>query len=189
MYSFFESLNSYPIIACINNLDKLDMALNSHCENIYIMTGNIFNLKEISQKVKAKNKGLFISVESIDGFSKDTWGLEYIVKNIELNGIITRKHNLVKQCKDMGVFTIEKLFIHDSTELMDNISSLKALRPHAIDISPGVVTKVITKISQELRLPVIASGLIENKKDVELALNAGAIGISSSNPTTWKLHI
>ena len=89
----------------------------------------------------------------------------------------------------MGVFTIEKLFIHDSTELMDNISSLKALRPHAIDISPGVVTKVITKISQELRLPVIASGLIENKKDVELALNAGAIGISSSNPTTWKLHI
>jgi glycerol uptake operon antiterminator len=189
MNNFFESLRLYPIIACVNNLDRLDMALNSHCEIIFIVTGNIFNLKEISQKIKDKNKGLFISVETIDGFSKDTWGLEYIVKNIELDGIITKKHNLVKLCKDMGIFTIEKILIHDTIELKDSISSLRALRPHAIDISPGIMPKVISRFNKELKIPIIASGLIEDKMDVELALSAGAIGVSSSSPIVWNTYI
>lgn len=187
MRHLFESLNNNPIIASINSLDNLELALNSTCDYIFLMTGNIFNLKEISQRVRDKDKGLFISIDSIDGFSKDTWGLEYIIKNIELDGIITRKLNLVKLSKDMGVFTIEKILIHNTLELNNALMSIKTLRPHAIDISPGIIPRIITSIASEALIPIIASGLIDSRSDIDAALKSGAIGVSSSNTNIWDI--
>lgn len=93
MTHFFDKVARNPIIAAINDLNDLDSALESPTEIIFLLTGNIFNLKEISHRVRSKNKSLYIHIESIDGFSKDTWGLEYIVKNIYPDGIITEKKN------------------------------------------------------------------------------------------------
>ena len=188
MSAFYESLINNPIIASIKEIDNLDVALSSPCENIFLQTGNIFNLKELSQRIKLKNKGLFISIDSIDGFSKDTWGLEYIIKNIELDGIITKKNNLVKLSKDMGVFTIQSVLIHDSKELSEGLSSIKSSRPHAIDISPGIIPKIIHKVSYETKIPIIASGLLSDKKDVDMALSSGAVGVSSSNKNIWYVN-
>lgn len=188
MNSLIESLSIMPIIAAIKELDKLDLALDSPCENIFLLSGNIFNLKELSQRVKSKNKGFYILVDSIDGFSKDTWGLEYIVKNIELDGIITKKTNLVKQCKDMGIFTIQRMPIHNSEELVKSLNSIRILRPNMINICPGIISKIIDRIYVETKIPIIASGLIENKKDIELALSSGAYGISSTKINTWYMY-
>src|SRR5690554_889516 len=100
MISFFDRVIENPIVASVKDLNNLDMALDSPCEIIFLLTGNIFNLKEISNRVRSRNKGLYIHIDSIDGFSKDTWGLEYIIKNIYPDGIITEKDNLVKLSKD-----------------------------------------------------------------------------------------
>ena len=97
---FFEEIKSNPIIAAIKKLDQLDEALNSPCKNIFLLTGNIFNLKGICCRIKSKNKNLYINVDLINGFSRDTWGLEYIVKNVPLDGIITTKTHLVKLSKE-----------------------------------------------------------------------------------------
>lgn len=188
MSILFDNLSLNPIIASIKDLDNLEIALDSPCLNIFLLTGNIFNLKEISQRVKEKDKGLFISVDCIDGFSKDTWGLEYIIKNIQLDGIISRKGNLIRLSKDMGVFTIEKMQINDTESLNEGLSSIKNLRPHGIDISPGIMPKIIEQIVSETRIPVIASGLISNKYDIDLALKSGAIGISSTDINTWYIN-
>lgn len=188
MTLFCESLIENPIIASITDLDNLQLALDSPSRIIFLSAGNIFNLKEISQRVKSMDKKLFISIDSIDGFSKDTWGLEYIVKNIELDGIITKKPNLVKLGKDMGVYTIEKMVIHDSNTLNESLQSIRKLRPHAVDISPGIMTRIISRIAQDTKIHIIASGLISDKNDMQKALNAGAIGISSSNYKTWYLN-
>ena len=113
----YDNNSNNPIIAAIKNLDDLDYALESPCSKIFLLTGNIFNLKEISHRVEEKNKDLYIHIESIDGFSKDTWGLEYIVKNINTKGIITDKPSLVKQSRDMGIFTIQRILVADSHTL------------------------------------------------------------------------
>ena len=187
MSNFFEKIETNPIIAAINNPNKLDEALDSPCENIFLLTGNIFNLKEIAYRVKSKDKGLYIYIDLIDGFSKDTWGLEYIIKNIFPDGIITTKSNLVKLSKDLGSFTIQRLFIPDSLSLENGIKSIKSTRPHAIEILPGIMPKIIRKIDIETRIPIIASGLIMNKGDVIQSLNSGAIAISTSNRKVWYM--
>ncbi|MBC8588745.1 glycerol-3-phosphate responsive antiterminator [Paratissierella segnis] len=184
----YEKLESYPIIASVNNLDNLELAIESPCDNIFLLTGNIFNLKEISQRVKNNDKDLFIYVDAIDGFSKDTWGLEYIIKNIYLDGIITRKKNLIKLCKDMGVFTIERILIYDTNSLNEGLNSIRSLRPNCIEILPGIINEVIKTFSTELKIPIISSGLISRSKDIENSLSAGAIAVSSSNINMWHLY-
>lgn len=129
MSIFFEKVNDNPIIAAVNNIDGLEMAIESPCEVVALLTGNIFNLREISNKVHKNNKLLLIYIDKIDGFSKDTWGLEYIVKNIPLDGIITSRENLVKLSKDMGVFTIRRMFIPDSESLEYVLESMKKTGP------------------------------------------------------------
>lgn len=186
MTYFFDRIEINPIIAAVNDLEKLEMALESPCEIIFILTGNIFNLKEISNRVRNKNKGLYIYVDSIDGFSKDTWGLEYIIKNIYPDGIITEKDTLIKLSKEMGVFTIQRLVISDSKSLEHTINTIKRTRPNVVDILPGIMPKIIKTIT-DTKLPVIASGLITTKDDLKSSLNAGAIAISTSNKSTWYL--
>ena len=187
MTTFFEKVDRNPIIAAVSNLDNLDIALDSPCEIIFLLTGNIFNLKEIATKVRSKNKDLYIHIESIDGFSKDTWGLEYIIKNIYPDGIITEKDNLIKLSKSMGVFTIQRFIVMDSNCLRDAIESIKRTRPNAIEILPGVMPKVIKKIIKDIKLPIISSGLISDKDDFKAVLDAGAIAISSSKKSIWNL--
>lgn len=187
MTYFFDRVERNPIIAAVNNLENLDIALNSPCEIIFILTGNIFNLKEISHRVRAKNKGLYIHIDSVDGFSKDTWGLEYIIKNIYPDGIITEKDNLIKLSKGMGVFTIQRLFIMNSNSLDHAIDSIKKTRPNAIEILPGIMPKIIKKIITDTKMPVISSGLISDKDDLNSILNAGSIAISSSKKNIWHI--
>ena len=187
MCDFFEKIDSNPIIAAINDLHQLEDALESPCEIIFLLTGNIFNLKEIAHKVKLKNKGLYIHIDLIDGFSKDTWGLEYIVKNIYPDGIITTKTNLVKLSKDLGAFTIQRLFIPDSMSLDKGIKSIKTARPNAVEILPGIMPKIIKKIHLETGIPIITSGLIMDKEDVIWSLNSGAVAISTSNKKVWRV--
>ncbi|NLY46633.1 MAG: glycerol-3-phosphate responsive antiterminator [Tissierella sp.] len=185
MSIFLEKASENPIVASINDLDELDVALNSPCEIVSLLTGNIFNLREISNKVHKSNKILLIYVDEIDGFSKDTWGLEYIVKNIPLDGIITSKENLVKLSKDMGVFTIRRMFIPDTKALDDALNSIKKNRPHALEVLPGIMPKVIKKIVEHTKIPLIAGGLISDFEDVKSSLSSGAIGISTSNKDIW----
>lgn len=187
MTNFFDRISQNPIIAAVNNLDKLDAALDSPCEIIFILTGNIFNLKEISHRVRSKNKGLYILIDSIDGFSKDTWGLEYIIKNIYPDGVITAKSNLVRLSKDMGVFTIQRLYISDSNSLEDAIASIKKIRPNAIEILPGIMPKIIKSFIKETKISVIASGLITDKIDLDSSMAAGASAISTSNKDVWYI--
>jgi len=185
MHDFFKNIESNPIIASVNDLEQLQAAINSPCNNIFLLAGNIFNLKEIAYKVKTKQKGLYIQVDLIDGFSKDTWGLEYIVKNIYPDGIITVKPNLVKMGKDLGAFIIYRAFVNNSILLEKEIHSIKDYRPNVVEILPGIMPKIIDKIHLETNIPVVASGLIMDREDIDVCLNSKAIALSTSNKDLW----
>lgn len=187
MKHFFDRISENPIIASIYNLETLDLALNSPCEIIFLLTGNIFNLKEIANRVRSKDKGLYILVDSIDGFSKDTWGLEYIIKNICPDGIITEKSNLIRLSKEMGVFSIQRLYISDSYTLKKDLDSIKKNRPNAVELLPGIVPRIISQVIKETKASLIASGLIRDKFDMDSAFEAGSIGVSTTKKSIWYI--
>lgn len=185
MNNLFNIIYNNPIIASVTRLEQLDTAINSPCKIIFLLTGNIFNLKEISNRIFKEDKYLFIYIDAIDGFSKDSWGLEYIVKNIPLTGIITSKSDLVQQGKSMGIFTIHRMFVHDILSLNKLFDSISKCPPHAIEVLPGIMPKIIKIIVKDSLIPLIAGGLILEEEDIITSLEAGAIAISTGNQNIW----
>lgn len=185
--SFYSRIAQNPIIAAVNDLNNLNSALNSPCENIFLLTGNIFNLEDIVYKIKSHEKGVYVHLDLVDGISKDNWGLEYIVKNVKPDGIITTKSNLIKLAKELDILTIQRLFILDSLSLDTGIRSIKSTKPDAVEILPGIMPKIVKKIFKETNIPIITGGLIMDKEDVIKSLNSGAIAISTSNEKVWYM--
>ena len=64
---------------------------------------------------------------------------------------------------------------------------LEHTRPDVIEILPGVMPKILRRITGFTRIPVIAGGLISDKEDILAALDAGAAAISATDPQIWFL--
>ncbi|MBS4535109.1 glycerol-3-phosphate responsive antiterminator [Clostridium sp. D2Q-14] len=184
---FFTNIHENPIIAAVNQISKLEKALKSPIKNVFLLSGNILNIGEIVEECKQHDKGVFVHIDLIDGIAKDKWSLEYIAENIKPDGIITTKSNLIKLAKKFNLFTIQRLFILDSLSLETGIKLIKSAKPDAVEVLPGIMPKIIKTIHEETRIPIIAGGLIRDKEDVIESLNAGTLGISTSNTDVWYM--
>ncbi|AOT70429.1 glycerol-3-phosphate responsive antiterminator [Geosporobacter ferrireducens] len=182
---FYSKIQANPIVAAVKDISKLESAIRSPSEIMFLLAGNIFNLKSIVDRVKNEDMFIYIHIDLMEGFSKDAVALKYINENIKPDGIITTKSNLIKIAKDLDIFAIQRLFILDSLSLETGIKAIHATKPDAIEILPGIMPKVIKTIHQETRIPVIAGGLIKDKEDVIESLKAGAMGISTTREEVW----
>lgn len=184
---FYDKIRENPIIAAVNSLDKLDKAIASPCEIIFLLTGSIFNLQEMVNSIKVSGKIVYIHLDLIEGFSRNVCALKYINENIAPNGIITTKSSLIRAAKEMGLFSIQRLFMLDALSLESGINSIKTIRPDAVEILPGIMPRVTKTISTEANIPIITGGLISDKEDVIASIKAGAIGISTSKEEIWYM--
>ncbi|WIV12674.1 glycerol-3-phosphate responsive antiterminator [Proteiniborus sp. MB09-C3] len=184
---FFRNIINNPIIAAINDMNKAEAAINSPCKIIFLLAGDIFNIKSIVGRVKENNKLIYVHIDLMEGFSKDVTALRFINEHICPDGIITTRGNLIKAAKEMSIFTIQRLFVLDSLSLDTGIKSIKSTRPDAVEILPGIMPRVAKSIHSETRIPVITGGLISEKDDVIQNLRSGAIGISTSKEDIWYM--
>lgn len=184
---FYNKIRENPVIAAVNNLEKIEKAIKSPCEIIFLLTGSIFNLQEIVSHIKEHNKSVYVHLDLIEGFSRNICALKYINEKIKPNGIITTKSSLIKAAKDMGLFSIQRLFMLDALSLESGINSIKTIRPDAVEILPGIMPRVTKVISTEVNIPIITGGLISDKEDVIASIKAGAIGVSTSREEIWYM--
>lgn len=81
--------------------------------------------------------------------------------------------------------TVFRFFVIDSMAF-DNIKrQCESAQPDLVEILPGLMPKIITRVTKMVSAPVIAGGLVAEKADVIAAIEAGAISISSTNQKTW----
>lgn len=185
-YKYTKNLENYPVIAAVKDVNDLDEALDSKCEVIFLLCGNIFNLKQCVEKVRSKNKLIFIHIDLIEGLSRDVVALRYLSEEIKPDGIISTKNNLLKVAKSLGMLTVQRIFIIDSLSIDTAIKASQAINPDAIEIMPGIMPRITKKISAALDVPVICGGLIGFKEEVKEALDNGAFGVSTSSKTLWR---
>lgn len=182
---FYTRIHCNPIIAAINDLKNLDLAIKSPSKIIFLLKGDIFNLKDIVEKAKKNDMAIYIHLDLMDGFSKDTVALKYINDRIKPNGIITTKSSMIKKAKELELFAIQRFFLLDSLSFDTGISSVEITKPDAVEILPGIMHKATKEISKRLKTPIITGGLIKDKEDVIMSLRSGAVAISTSNTEVW----
>ncbi len=183
---FVNNLKNSPIIAGVKDVADLEKALESDCQVIFLLCGNIFNLKDCVQKAKKNNKIIFIHVDLVEGFSRDSVALMYISKEIMPDGIISTKNNLLKVAKSLGMLTVQRIFIIDSLSIDTAIKASQMINPDAIEIMPGIMPRITEQISSSLEVPVIVGGLVSCEEEVKKALKSGALGVSTSSKKLWR---
>ena len=184
---FLEALRDSPVIAAVKNPEGLQNCLTSDCSIAFVLYGDMLNIAGIVAQLKEAGKLAFVHIDLVDGLTSQDVVVDFIAKNTCADGIISTKHSLVRHAKGCGLLTVQRFFVLDSMALFNIGRQLATAEADAVEILPGVMPKVIRKISGSTDKPIIAGGLISDKEDVINALAAGAVSVSSTQRAIWVL--
>lgn len=184
---FGASIQQNPVVASVSNPVRLDAAIQSPCGIIFLLKGDIFSIPEAVRRIHEAGKAVFIHFDLVEGFSREQVALRFLKEKADPDGIITTRVNLIKFAQELQLSTIQRVFMLDSLSVETAIKSVKSTRPDAIELLPGIIPRVVSRVCHETRIPVIAGGLIESKEDIIATLKAGAVGISTTKEALWYL--
>jgi glycerol uptake operon antiterminator len=187
MSSIIESIRENPIVAAVRHSEDVDFAVSSGASTIFVLSTDIFNVKEIVSKIKDSGKNVLVHIDFVEGLGKDQKAIDYIARQVKPDGIISTKSQHVKYARDIGLFSIQRFFLIDSLSFHTTIRAIQTFKPDMIEIMPALMPEVIRSIVSQVNMPVIAGGLISSKKDIIDVLNAGAVGASTGKRELWSL--
>ncbi len=182
-----ELLRDCPIVAAIKDDAGLENCLECECNIVFILYGNINTISEIVDRAKYNGKTVFVHIDLIDGLAAKESAVKYLADKTQADGIISTKAPLIRCARDYGLLTVQRFFVLDSLALKNIHKSDKANDSDLIEILPGVMPKIIGKLCKKLARPIIAGGLISDKEDVVAALSAGAVAVSTTSESVWRL--
>ncbi len=183
--TMLELFEESPIIAAVKGREGLEHCLKSECKIVFVLFGTICDIAEIVGILKNAGKIAIVHVDMIQGLSSKEVAVDYIHNNTHADGIISTKAMLVKHAKELGMYAIQRTFVVDSIALDTLKKQLVSFRPDAVEIMPGVMPKILKIMRDYTDIPLIAGGLLSDKKDVMAAFEAGVDAISATNEAVW----
>ncbi len=185
---FYDMLESSPVIAAVKDMEGLEKCCRlEDIKVVFILFGDILNIPDIVGKIKESDKMAVVHVDLINGLGSREVAVDFIKNSTRADGIISTKPLLIKRGKELGLFTVMRYFLIDSMALENIRTNQNGVRPDVIEVLPGLMPDIIRKICRTSRTPVIAGGLITDKKSVMAALSAGAVCVSSTNQDVWTM--
>ncbi len=173
------------VLPAVRSMKDFENALASNHENIIFLESRLSQVKSLVNYSKQQNKKVFMHVDLIQGLKVDDYGLEYLINDIKVDGIISTRGNVIATAKKHKIVGIQRLFAIDSHAINHNVKICKSIQPDYIEVLPGVIPNILKEIHEETGIPVIAGGLIRSKEDVTNALNGGASAVTTSNKELW----
>ena len=158
--SFREAIENTPIIPAVKDEESLEVCLKSDSSVIFILFGDICSIADIVERIKKKGKLAMVHMDLIAGLGSKEVSVDYIKKRTRADGIITTKPILVKRAKELGLAAVLRFFIIDSMALANLSRQTREARPDCIEVLPGVMPKVIRKITKENKIPLLPFLLI-----------------------------
>ncbi|MEY8386799.1 glycerol-3-phosphate responsive antiterminator [Oscillospiraceae bacterium 38-13] len=185
MELFLDAMHDAPVIAAVKDNEGLERALASDNTVIFLLYGTILNISDLIRKTKAAGKMAFVHIDLIEGMSARDISADFIANRTEADGVISTHPNLIRRARELGLLTIQRFFMLDSLSFSNVLR--QSSNADAVDVLPGAIPSVISHLVQEVRQPLIASGLLLEKSDVVAALSAGAVAVSTTRETLWSI--
>ncbi len=183
---FLEQITKDHLISSIKNPKSLDLFLESKVGTGFLLTGNISSIKHYVDLLKSHHRFVFLHLEKIPGISYNLEGLKFVANYIKPSGIISTKNNVIQYAKKMNLITIQRLFLIDSDATYNGLKAIQENKPDAIEVMPGLIPSMVKELKNQLEIPIITGGLLQNKKQMMDAIENGAIAVSTGTPALWK---
>lgn len=185
--TIITQLETTPIIAAIKDEAGLENCVQNSPQVVFVLYGTVVDIPLIIDRIHSAGKTAIVHIDLVDGLAPREISVDYIAQTTKADGIISTKQPLVKRAKELNLITIRRFFLLDSMAFINIEKQLTPDSADLIEVLPGIMPKMMRKISQLTSIPLIAGGLITDKEDVVNALSSGAIAVSTTNTNVWNL--
>ncbi|MUN56005.1 glycerol-3-phosphate responsive antiterminator [Kocuria koreensis] len=185
--NLLASLEADPVIASIKDEKSLSAALRSEREVFFILYGTLIDIAGIVDRVKNAGKLALVNIDFIEGISSHDEAVRWFASTTDTDGILTSKPTVVRAARKAGLIGIQRSFLVDSISYRQLPRTLKQGEPDFVEILPGCVPRVIEWLRDDFSTPIIAGGLVCERREVNAALEAGALAIATSDQKVWKM--
>lgn len=184
----FDEFIQNPVIAAVRDSEQLERALAGRAGTIFLLAGTINELDQSCRRINESMRRCFLHVDLIEGLRPDQQGIRFVAEQLQPTGIITTKPACVKWARGFGLFSVQRIFMLDSTAVQDGLRHIEACNPDLVEIMPGVSEKALQLAARYFHRPLIAGGLVSSREEVYAALAAGALAVSTSCAELWNLR-
>lgn len=180
-----ELLESSPVIAAVKDEHGLMRCFDTECSVVFVLYGTVCTIKDIVEKIKDHNKTAIVHVDLIAGLSSKEVAVDFMKLNTRADGIISTKPLLVKRAVELSMYGGQRTFMIDSMALAALKKQLETFQPDFIEVMPGIAPRVLKEMKAYTKIPLVAGGLLSDKKDIIAAFDAGADAVSTTREELW----
>lgn len=180
-----DLVEASPVIAAVKDDNGLKRCFDTECQVVFILYGNICTIGGIVHEIKEHGKIAIVHADLAAGLSSREIAVDFIQQNTEADGIISTKPMLVKRAVELDLIGVQRTFIIDSMAMSTTKKQIDTFRPDLVEVMPGIMPRVLKEIRSYTDIPIIAGGLISDKKDIIAAFSAGADAISTTKEDLW----
>lgn len=180
-------LSDCPVIAAVKDDAGLDAALQSECGAVFLLYGSAAGVCTQVDKVRAAGKLAIVHIDLIDGLSGREAAVDALKALCHPDGLISTKPAVIRRARHLGLVTVQRAFLLDSMSVENLPAQLAVGKPDFLEVLPGIMPRIIARITACTETPVIAGGLIQYKDEVMAAMGAGAAAVSTSSPAVWAM--
>jgi glycerol uptake operon antiterminator len=183
--TFLRALGRNPVIPAVRGPDSaLEAALAGDHPAIFVLGGDIFKVLGRIRPERSRPQ-IYVNVDLVGGIASDASGLRFLSRRVE--GIISTHRHVIELAKASGLITIQRLFAIDSGAVERGLKLIRRAQPRFVEILPAsAYCEIAEQYSEVVDLPVLAGGLLKRREDAATILEAGAVGVSTSDQRLWK---
>ncbi len=174
------------IMAATRSDEEFLRAISGSAEVIFDLDPDLMNISAKVKRAHEAGKKYLLHVDLAKGLGKDESGIRYL-NRVGVDGVISTKVGIIRLARDQGLLTVQRFFIVDSHSIETTAEAVKSSKPEMIEIMPGTLCKVISRLKRYIDVPIIAGGLIETEGEIKEILASGAAAISTARHELWDL--
>ncbi|WP_077624397.1 glycerol-3-phosphate responsive antiterminator [Sediminibacillus massiliensis] len=174
------------VLPAIRSMKDFDQVLSSDKECVIFLESRISQISSLVAYAKKSGKKVLVHADLIQGLKADDYGVEYLVHDLKVDGILSTRGNVISLAKKHKIIAVQRLFALDSQAINHNVKLVERLKPDYIEVLPGIAPSILAEINERTGLPIIAGGLIRTDQDVKNALDSGAVAVTTSRSELWN---
>ena len=174
------------VIPAARSIKDFERLMGMGSEYVVMLQLHLSHAKFVANLAKRNDVKVLMHADLIQGLRPDEHGAQFLCQEVRPAGLISTHAQVVATAKKRGLIAVQRIFLLDSQSLETSYRVVQSVHPDCIEVLPGVLTDVIREVVAHTKLPVLAGGFIRTVNDVDRALDAGAVSVTSSDSDLWN---
>ncbi len=176
--SDFHNQKIIPSLSKDNEIHQFISSVMDYCILIHL---DLKDLKKYIDLIHQHNKFCFIHLDYINGIAIDKHGCEYVLNQLQADGILSSNNEVILTAKKYKKVAIQRLFLVDSATLEKELIQINLNNPDYVELIPGIAHEIFPTVKLHLKCNLIAGGLLKTTEQLYACLNSGASAVTVSS--------